>query len=35
MKIFLKSATILDNDSQFHQKQQDILIENGIIRLKP
>lgn len=32
MKIFLKSATILDSDSQFHQKQQDILIENGIIR---
>ncbi|MDO4880252.1 MAG: dihydroorotase [Capnocytophaga sp.] len=32
MKIFLKSVTILDCDSQFHKNQQDIRIENGIIK---
>lgn len=31
MKILLKSAKIIDPTSSFHQQQQDILIENGVI----
>ena len=31
MKVLLKSATIIDKSSVHHQKQKDILIENGII----
>ncbi|PJB11452.1 MAG: dihydroorotase, partial [Flavobacteriales bacterium CG_4_9_14_3_um_filter_40_17] len=31
MNILLKSATIIDSDSPYHLKVQDVLIENGII----
>ncbi|MCB4797531.1 dihydroorotase [Neotamlana laminarinivorans] len=31
MNILVKSATILDSNSQFHNTTQDILIENGVI----
>lgn len=31
MNVLLKSATIIDPKSEFHNKTQDILIENGII----
>jgi len=31
MNLLLKSATIIDKSSQYHQQQKDILIENGII----
>ena len=31
MNVLLKSATIIDPKSDFHNKQQDVLIENGII----
>jgi dihydroorotase len=31
MNILIKSATIIDSKSQFHNKTQDILIEKGII----
>ncbi|EGD34155.1 dihydroorotase [Capnocytophaga sp. oral taxon 338 str. F0234] len=31
MKTLLKSVTIIDRDSSFHKKTQDILIENGAI----
>ncbi|WP_110688293.1 dihydroorotase [Salegentibacter sediminis] len=31
MKLLIKSATILDRQSEFHKKTVDILIENGII----
>lgn len=31
MNILLKSATIIDPDSSYHLKVQDVLIENGII----
>ncbi|MGM0932936.1 MAG: dihydroorotase [Bacteroidota bacterium] len=32
MKLLIKSATILDRQSDFHKKTVDILIENGIIK---
>ena len=32
MKVLVKSAKIIDNESQFHNKVMDILIEDGIIR---
>ncbi|GAA4322654.1 dihydroorotase [Pontixanthobacter gangjinensis] len=32
MKLLLKSVTILDESSAYHQKKQDIFIENGAIR---
>ena len=31
MNVLLKSATIIDSKSEFHNKTQDILIENGVI----
>jgi len=31
MKTLIKSATIIDKNSDFHRKKMDILIENGII----
>ncbi len=31
MNVLIKSATIIDSKSDFHNKTQDILIENGII----
>ena len=31
MNALIKSALILDNKSDFHNKTQDILIEDGII----
>ena len=31
MKLLIKSATIIDSSSPFHNKKQDILIENGKI----
>ena len=31
MNLLIKSATIIDSKSPFHDKTQDILIENGII----
>ncbi len=31
MKLLLKSATIIDASSKYHQKKVDILINNGII----
>lgn len=31
MKLLIKSATIIDSESNFHQKKADLLIENGII----
>ena len=31
MNILIKSATVVDSKSQFHNQQVDILIENGII----
>ena len=31
MKILIKSATILDNTSAYHNKKQDVLIEQGTI----
>ncbi|MDJ0645191.1 MAG: dihydroorotase [Flavobacteriaceae bacterium] len=31
MNILIKSATIIDEDSAYHQQQKDILIENGVI----
>ena len=32
MRLLLKSATIIDKQSVYHNKKQDILIENGIIK---
>jgi dihydroorotase len=32
MKVLVKSARIVDNESPFHHKVMDILIENGIIQ---
>lgn len=32
MKLLLKSATIIDEGSPYHNQQTDILIENGIIK---
>ncbi|MCH4822969.1 dihydroorotase [Gramella lutea] len=32
MKLLLKSVTILDENSPYHQKKQDIFIENGAIK---
>jgi dihydroorotase len=31
MKVVLKKATIIDAQSEFNQKQKDVLIENGVI----
>lgn len=31
MNVLIKSATIIDKSSSFHQQKKDILIENGII----
>ena len=31
MNVLIKSATIIDSKSAFHNKNQDILIENGLI----
>ncbi|WP_424493558.1 dihydroorotase [Salinimicrobium sp. GXAS 041] len=31
MKVLIKSARIIDNESPYHQKVVDILVENGII----
>jgi dihydroorotase len=31
MNLLIKSATIIDSKSDYHNKTQDILIENGII----
>ncbi|WP_412985237.1 dihydroorotase [Pontimicrobium sp. IMCC45349] len=31
MNVLIKSATIIDSKSDFHNKTQDILVENGII----
>ena len=31
MNVLIKSATIIDSESAFHNKKQDILIENGLI----
>ncbi|XHR97580.1 hypothetical protein ACFJIV_13505 [Mucilaginibacter sp. UC70_90] len=31
MNLLIKSATILDPGSSFHQQVADILIENGVI----
>jgi len=31
MNVLIKSATILDSKSDFHNKTQDILVENGCI----
>jgi dihydroorotase len=31
MNLLLKSATIIDHSSPFHQQQNDVLIENGMI----
>jgi len=31
MNVLIKSATILDKNSDFHNKTQDILVENGFI----
>ena len=31
MNVLIKSATILDSKSDFHNKTQDILVENGTI----
>ena len=31
MKLLLKSATIIDSSSSFHQQKKDILIDNGLI----
>ncbi len=31
MNILIKSATIIDSSSEFHNKTQDLLIENGVI----
>ena len=33
MKTLLKSVTIIDKESSYHGKKQDILIENGIIKI--
>lgn len=32
MNILIKSATIIDSKSEFHNSIQDVLIENGVIR---
>ena len=32
MKTLLKSVTIIDKESSYHGKKQDILIEDGIIK---
>ena len=32
MKTLLKSVTIIDKESSYHRKKQDILIEDGIIK---
>jgi len=32
MNILLKSATVIDNNSSFHNQKVDILIENGVIQ---
>ena len=31
MNVLIKSATILDDKSDFHNQTQDILVENGFI----
>jgi dihydroorotase len=31
MNVLIKSATIIDSKSDFHNKTQDILVENGVI----
>ena len=31
MKILLKNATLIHEKSPFHNKQKDVLVENGII----
>ncbi len=31
MTLLLKSATIIDKSSPYHQKTKDILIDNGVI----
>ena len=31
MNILIKSATILDSKSEFHNTTQDLLVENGVI----
>ena len=31
MNVLIKSATILDDKSDFHNQTQDILLENGFI----
>lgn len=31
MNILIKSATIIDSKSEFHNTTQDLLIENGVI----
>jgi dihydroorotase len=31
MNVLIKSATIVDSKSEFHNKTQDILVEKGII----
>ena len=31
MNILIKSATIIDSKSEFHNTTQDLLIENGMI----
>ena len=31
MNILIKSATIIDSKSEFHNLAQDLLIENGVI----
>ena len=31
MNVLIKSATIIDSKSEFHNTTQDLLIENGVI----